>query len=265
MSGWITVARRLFGRGVFNCGSYPKADSFRRVKVSSTGNVPIVIRTNLHTNHPPQIANTTTKTMMTDILNASACRACAIAKRRCGKQKPLCLRCRTRNIDCMYPPTKPTSFVPCGGDGTFLAGHDVLTSNTPRLSTCSLGLQNWAADDARASPGLELSGVSLGTFGSQPDSWWFASTKTWEIDHGPLAVRTRFPSKDLKRVMAKIHRWLAQYVDEGSNLLFILNCIDIGFPGVSRMRIRLCHVIFIGQRQMSRLFLKLLRTHLGIS
>ncbi|CAK7227712.1 hypothetical protein SEUCBS140593_006668 [Sporothrix eucalyptigena] len=40
-----------------------------------------------------------------------ACRACAKAKRKCDKELPACLRCRSRGVVCDYPPTRPGTFV----------------------------------------------------------------------------------------------------------------------------------------------------------
>lgn len=42
---------------------------------------------------------------------ATACKACARAKRKCDKQQPACHRCRERQIACVYPPAKLSSYV----------------------------------------------------------------------------------------------------------------------------------------------------------
>ncbi|PSR97791.1 hypothetical protein BD289DRAFT_425176 [Coniella lustricola] len=43
-----------------------------------------------------------------------ACVSCAKSKRKCGKERPRCHRCETRDLECQYPPPRPSSFVPLG-------------------------------------------------------------------------------------------------------------------------------------------------------
>lgn len=40
-----------------------------------------------------------------------ACAACAKAKRKCLRQSPACLRCRSRGLDCQYPAKRPSRWV----------------------------------------------------------------------------------------------------------------------------------------------------------
>ncbi|KAK9243138.1 hypothetical protein V1506DRAFT_545313 [Lipomyces tetrasporus] len=154
---------------------------------------------------------------MARVLKTKACDACAMAKRRCGKQTPYCLRCMRRGIECTYPPTKPTCFVLCGGDDTFPVEHDILPYITPQLSACSPDLQTRGADDARLSLGLDLPGLSIDLIDNQLASSWFTSLETWKINHFPQAEQNSFCIIELKRHIITMHRWLAQWVEKGSN------------------------------------------------
>ncbi|KAK9355882.1 hypothetical protein V1523DRAFT_403749 [Lipomyces doorenjongii] len=153
---------------------------------------------------------------MARVLETKACNACAMAKRRCGKQTPDCLRCRRRGIECTYPPTKPTCFVLCGGDDTFPVEHDILPYN-PQLSAYSPGIQTRGADDARLSLGLDFPGLSSGLVDNQLTSCWFTSLETWKINRFPQAEQNLSGIIDLKRHIITIHRWLTQWVEKGSN------------------------------------------------
>ncbi|KAK9318861.1 hypothetical protein V1517DRAFT_334384 [Lipomyces orientalis] len=154
---------------------------------------------------------------MARVLKTKACDACAMAKRRCGKQTPDCLRCRRRGIECTYPPAKPTSFVLCGGDDTFSVEHDILPYITPQLCAYSPGFQTTAADDTRLPLGLDLPGLSSALVDNQLASSWFTSIDTWTIDHVPQAENDSFRIIDLERHIITIHRWLTQWVEKGSN------------------------------------------------
>jgi len=194
-----------------------------------------------------------------------ACEACATAKRRCGKETPHCLRCRRRGVECTYPPTKPTCFVLCGGDDTFPVemDMDILPSSSLRLSTCSPSLQTRGVDHARLSLSLDLPGLSNDFVGHRPDLCWFTSPETWEIDHFLQVEYNPFSIMGLKRLIRKIHRWLAERVEKGSNPLSTLGCIGIDFRSVSRMHILLCHATFTKRHRMRRRFFKSSRTELS--
>lgn len=48
---------------------------------------------------------------MNTIPEIKACESCAKSKRKCGKEMPGCHRCTSRNLPCVYPQARPTSFV----------------------------------------------------------------------------------------------------------------------------------------------------------
>ena len=146
---------------------------------------------------------------MARVLDIKACGACAMAKRRCGKQRPQCLRCRKRGTECTYPPPKPTSFVLCGGDEVSPVEQGILASSDPQQSAYSLGIQTRGTIDAGPSLGLHLPRYST--------SWWFSAPETWKIDHFPPVARKAYSAVDMKRAMEIIHTWLAQWVEGGGN------------------------------------------------
>jgi hypothetical protein len=125
-------------------------------------------------------------------MESKACSGCAKARRRCGKQKPHCLRCRSRGTSCYYPPAKPSSFVAVVADArkTFYTAPLIFDLVSPPLS----------------SPFVE--------------TWWFASPETWTIDPAPPALinnTQRFTTLDLSRLLRKVVVWLAEWVEQGSN------------------------------------------------
>ena len=130
---------------------------------------------------------------------------------------PHCLRCRERGIECTYPSTKRTSFVLCGGDDTAPVDHDILPSSTLQWSVYSQGLQSSEVDHSILSLGLNLSAISNDLVDDRLCSSWFTSPETWEVDrslqveHNPLSITC------LKRLITDIHRWLAEWVEKGSN------------------------------------------------
>jgi len=130
---------------------------------------------------------------------------------------PHCLRCRRRGTECTYPPTKPTCFVLCGGDDTFPVEHDIFPSSTLQSSTYSPGLQTGGVDYSRLSLGLDLPGLSSDLVDNRPYSSWFTSPETWKIDRFLQVEYNSFTIIGLKRLTIKIHRWLTEWVEKGSN------------------------------------------------
>lgn len=48
---------------------------------------------------------------MNIVPETKACESCAKSKRKCGKERPRCHRCSSRDQPCEYPPARPSSFV----------------------------------------------------------------------------------------------------------------------------------------------------------
>lgn len=127
-----------------------------------------------------------------------------------------CLRCRRRGIECTYPPAKPTCFVLCGGDDTFPVEHDIFPSSASQSSTYYPGLQT-RVDNSRLPLGLDLSGFSSDLVDNRPYSSWFSSPETWKIDRFLQVEYNPVSIIGLKRLNTKIHRWLTEWVEKGSN------------------------------------------------
>jgi hypothetical protein len=141
-----------------------------------------------------------------------ACTACAKARRRCGKQRPQCMRCKTRGRTCIYPPSKPTSFVP-------------LQQDTPATECPS------SRDMIPTPPSPLIFCVPL--LSDQIASYWFASPETWTIDrpHSQLiSATTRFDSTDFSRILQKVFTWLSEWVETGSNPFIHRHLYRVCFP-----------------------------------
>ena len=95
--------------------------------------------------------------------------------------------------------------------------HGVLPSSTSQLSTYSPGLQSREFDNTRLSLGLDLSGLSSDLFDHRPYSSWFTSPQTWKIDRSLKIEHTPSSIMGLKRLMKRMHRWLTEWVEKGSN------------------------------------------------
>ncbi|KAF3763839.1 hypothetical protein M406DRAFT_263066 [Cryphonectria parasitica EP155] len=89
---------------------------------------------------------------MSIVLETKACESCAKSKRKCGKEKPRCHRCASRNLECSYPLARPGSFV--------LLQEDSPSTCESQTTTSPAALRNHTSDEI-SSPTL------LGT----PDLW----------------------------------------------------------------------------------------------
>jgi hypothetical protein len=144
-----------------------------------------------------------------------ACTACAKARRKCGKQRPQCMRCQTRGRTCIYPPSKPTSFVPLQPD------------DTPASESTS------SNDIVATPPSPSPLTFCLPFLSDEIASYWFASPETWTIDrpHNELiSATTRFDSTDFSRILEKVFTWLSQWVETGSNPFIHRHLYRVCFP-----------------------------------
>ncbi|KFY33566.1 hypothetical protein V494_07527 [Pseudogymnoascus sp. VKM F-4513 (FW-928)] len=155
----------------------------------------------------------TAEIAMSRCLETKACDACAVAKRRCEKQRPHCRRCRNRGIECTYPPTKPGLFRLLDGENTFSVDQDV--SNFTQLLFAS-PLELGRVTDDGLPPGLDLS-LANSIAAAQPASSWFTSPEAWKVDPSPTVPGDALCVADLKYHIKTIHQWLKQWVAKGSN------------------------------------------------
>ncbi|KEF56097.1 uncharacterized protein A1O9_07678 [Exophiala aquamarina CBS 119918] len=178
-----------------------------------------------------------------------ACRACHRAKRKCGKQMPLCARCRKSGIECTYPASKPSCFVLCDGFGL----NDAPRFSFDAISTTDLSLplplpygdagpgvasgsflggqiadghaERFSLDfNLPGFPGALSDNSSVGGCQSLPCGWLGPSevptasiVPTEEYEPFPQPEGTTLRSSDLKRHVSKINRWFQQWVNTGSN------------------------------------------------
>jgi hypothetical protein len=136
---------------------------------------------------------------MVVISELHACTNCAKARRKCGKQSSQCLRCQSRGLSCHYPRPKRSCFVPLADDISGASSTEMVRPSLP-------------------SP-LELSFPFISNT-NQVASHWFASPETWTIDSPPLELATntaRFAPSDFDHILAKVLRWLIEWVEKGSN------------------------------------------------
>jgi hypothetical protein len=155
---------------------------------------------------------------MAEMLETRACRKCSMAKRRCGKQTPQCLRCRRRGFHCTYPPVKQTSFVPCRGDDRISAEQqDIVLHTASQFSAYTPISQSRGIDDLRPITGFDVHEISNNPTHSQSLSVWFTSPETWKVDHLLPVGKNTSTIQDLKRQITTIQQWLAQWVEKGSN------------------------------------------------
>ncbi|CAH0034058.1 unnamed protein product [Clonostachys rhizophaga] len=157
-----------------------------------------------------------------------ACKTCAVAKRKCGRQKPQCLRCRRLNVPCIYPPSKPSSYVliPDDEDAITIGSDSSATAAASRESRSSTVVstlpQPHRFDPANFYLALDLQDSPIhdgqDLRASAPPSWF-------QNIPGDLGVLLPIQKADLdtsafdnmKHHMAIAKEWLARWVDKGSN------------------------------------------------
>lgn len=147
----------------------------------------------------------------------NACKPCARAKRKCERQAPQCSRCRRRGIECIYPPAKQTSFVLRKDNYPSAYGYNNTLSNRPADLTLGSEL---LPSYGKSLETPELNGFYDCITGLETpllSNWTCSFPPTPGIN--PLAVSAGRPvlSEQLVSYVAMLHRWLTQWVDQGSN------------------------------------------------
>ncbi|KAK8036391.1 hypothetical protein PG991_001528 [Apiospora marii] len=172
----------------------------------------------------------------------AACTACAKAKRKCGKQKPSCLRCHKRGVRCAYPPEKPSSFV-LVADGS-RSSPSLLTNSTfghhlpqpdqhdePFESSPFFFLESLSSEERErecesavvVQNGTDLGDIFLSTllldsrteFRIATD--WFAGPDTWTVRPMPPTAAHPYSAADLDVYAQTTRAWLQTWADTGSN------------------------------------------------
>lgn len=169
---------------------------------------------------------------MSRIPGTKACHACHRAKRKCGKQTPLCLRCKKQGIECTYPASKPTCFVLCDDDFSFNDSKfsaqdtsDVFTQADVQSTSCPAITLTQTSEAIEDTPSL---GFDLPTLSDADDrslvkyrslSGRLTATDTCDLDQFPQPDGSTLRSIAIvgKLHTSTINRWLRQWVDTGSN------------------------------------------------
>jgi hypothetical protein len=176
---------------------------------------------------------------MSRIQGLKACHACHRAKRKCGKQTPLCLRCRKRGIECTYPASKPTCFVLCGdfnvNDENDLSFQDtsILPYSDAAVPSWPTGIEITGANDDTLSLDVELQGLAgtdMSAVRCHSLTGWLTAPGSCEADSFPQPEGITLRSDDLKRHISRINRWLHQWVDTGSNPFIHQRLYKTRFP-----------------------------------
>ncbi|KAK7941627.1 uncharacterized protein PG986_014014 [Apiospora aurea] len=150
----------------------------------------------------------------------AACTPCAKAKRKCGKQKPACLRCHKRGVRCAYPRRSPvpsyssrTTYLDEGGLGSSSFSGGFFTVNEGGAS--STLFQNGVDLDPGIASFLLLD--SRAEF--QLATAWFVGPDTWTACPMPptVAAAHTYSQADLESYAQTTRAWLQTWVHTGSN------------------------------------------------
>jgi hypothetical protein len=153
---------------------------------------------------------------MSQAIGVKACSNCASAKRKCGKEKGGCLRCKSRRLQCHYPAKQPSNFVPYEDEAPAVESSVVSFNNTYIHSSYpDLGEQRHRIHKTLFDWGPPR--VFAPVYKNQTN-WWFASPDTWSLDCWERGrPQVSFSTAGFNRILAEMHRWLAQWVNNGSN------------------------------------------------
>lgn len=169
-------------------------------------------------------------TIMPRGLETKACNACATAKRKCGRQTP-CLRCKRRDIECKYRPSKPTNFVLCEDEDASQSEQALVPYGTPESFVYSPGAATGAPDAVGMSHGPVHYDFSSSLFVTQLASSWFTSLETWRImPFTEAELQSQLELLDPRRPIKVIQRWLAQWVQHGHNPFIHAQLYRARFP-----------------------------------
>ena len=138
---------------------------------------------------------------MIPTLETKACQACAKAKRRCGKETPKCVRCRRRGIECMYPPSKPSSFVLLEEDASLPPACTNSGCSTAYLSAYTVSSRPRPAGDLVPSHRLAFQPYPVASADIPLSSIWFNLPSTWQITPWPQFAFHSSREPEFKRLI----------------------------------------------------------------
>ncbi|KLO95423.1 uncharacterized protein LW93_7963 [Fusarium fujikuroi] len=137
-----------------------------------------------------------------------ACAACVKAKRKCSRQSPACLRCRSRGLNCQYPTKRYGRWI--------LLPDRPPETPRPNVETALRGLDPLLLLDE------EQTHAQL--------SSWFTSIRTWDTVYSERLVMDAFSSLNLDGYVSKVRGWLAEWVQTGSNPFIHHQVYTLRFP-----------------------------------
>lgn len=153
-----------------------------------------------------------------------ACESCAKSKRKCGKERPRCHRCSSRDMDCVYPPARPSSFVLLPEDHETPASFGTSTSFNgtcdlwdPNILLCPL--PELAVPLSACDVDLQLAKPALAPPKNQTLDW-FMAPETWKsIPLDPREPRAEwtppYANTALKRFLKALQHRLSQWPSTG--------------------------------------------------
>lgn len=167
---------------------------------------------------------------MNIVPEVKSCEKCAKAKRKCGKEKPRCHRCESRDLDCHYPPARPSAFVRLQDDpfapdvpispascNTLATLCDSADMWDPSIMLCPLPEFNLPLSVCNAD--LHLSKPSP-TIPKHLTCEWFMAPDSWKALARPQYVKNpqwkpHYGNAVLKRFLKGIQRRLNEWVSTG--------------------------------------------------
>ncbi|ROW15079.1 hypothetical protein VPNG_03416 [Cytospora leucostoma] len=177
---------------------------------------------------------------MDQTLESKACRTCAKAKRKCGRQIPTCGRCQCRGIRCDYPAAKQSPTLPPNDeDEVRLAGGEQLVFgaaspvpipdvaldasllDTNRIFDLSGGDDAMQFDELfplNSGFSFPSSAINFNPKDSVPALPWYLEFGTWELDqlHDEDYERPYYCSSVLNKTIDDAQAWLATWVKTGA-------------------------------------------------
>lgn len=176
-----------------------------------------------------KISESQTYDRMNMISETKACESCAKSKRKCGKERPKCHRCSSRDLLCEYPPARPSSFVLLQDDASATSHScdmSITAGHTTAFWNPNLLLGSLSDFDLPVFPGnTDLQLTKPPSASSKHLSCnWFMSPETWnseetmvhKSDSSPKPQPTPpFGNGVLRRFLKDIQRRLEAWVSTG--------------------------------------------------
>jgi hypothetical protein len=166
-----------------------------------------------------------------------SCKACSKAKRKCDKRLPACRRCTAKRQCCIYPPSKPTCFVPLHTPAAAPSPPEPVSLHISAGALSEPQALEWGAftNDLDLSafltpivPNMQLS-ITESALGGLYGAW-FLSPETWVVVHTSIPLPPNFEMIDLKGFLRLIEEWLETWTITGSNLFIHAKLYRDQFP-----------------------------------